>query len=441
MDLNVLTLRHFRTISRIAMRKAWQRLRHREPAQAAPPAAEDAKPAEPLIDVREMIANSSIPELNRIAELYFSSVTDRDYYLAKPFSVAGDTPALLINFATMVQGMNLAPGTRVLDFGAGTGWTSRYMSQLGCAVTLLDVSPTALEIARDLYQRQPLIGDRPEPKFLVFDGFKIDLPDGSVDRILCFDSFHHAPNPRDVLFEFARILAPGGIAAFAEPGPEHSKMPQSQFEMRTHGVIENDIDIRAIWSWAQEAGFVDLKLAAYHIPPFHLSLDAYEELLRGGESYLRWAELTRAFLGNVRNFFLKREGQEPLDSRRPESLIAKIEIDMPSSAKSGEKIPVRATITNEGRAVWLPSGVPPGGVSLGAHLYGEQGQLIRFDHHWQALTDPVRRIEPGETVSVQFALPPLDAGHYTIEFDCVADRVAWFTQVGSSTVRRALVVA
>lgn len=434
MDLNTVTLRHPRTLVRLAFRKLLRIVRGET---ATPATAEEvtADPGEPLIDPKALIAQYSIEELNRTAEVYFSSLASWDYHLAKPFSTVADAPGLLINFATMLQGLRLKPGVKVLDFGAGTGWTSRYLTQLGCEVIVLDVSETALEIAREVYRRQPVIGDQPAPRFLHYDGRGIDLPDASVERILCFDAFHHAPNPHDVLREFARILTPGGIAAFAEPGPEHSKTAQSQHEMRTYGVLENDVDIHALWKTAREAGFSEIELAAYNVPRFAVPLEKYDELLAGGETYLRWSELTRAFLGNVRNFFLKREGEEALDSRGTEGLEATIAIDAPVQALAGEPIPVRATVTNSGRATWLASPEIPGGVSLGCHLVDAGGQVKAHDYHWQPLTDPPRRIAPGETVDLQFNVPALQAGRWTLEFDCVADRVCWFAQVGSKAVK------
>lgn len=431
MELNVVTLRHPRTLLRLAWQKLLRTVRGQH-TETEPP--EQPAPGEPLIDPRQLVRERSIEELNRTAEEYFSHLTSWDYHLAKPFSTAADAPGLLINFATMLQGLRVSPGLRILDFGAGTGWTSRYLTQLGCEVILLDVSQSGLAIAEELYRRQPVIGDQPPPQFLLYDGRRIDLPDASVDRILCFDSFHHAPDPDAVLAEFARILRPGGIAAFAEPGPEHSKTAQSQFEMRTYGVLENDIHIHEIWETAQRVGFTDIKLAAYNVPHFAVSLPQYDELLAGGETYLRWAEFTRAFLGNVRNFFLKREGEEALDSRGTEGLDAAIAIDVPPQAASGVSIPARAVVTNSGRAAWLASGTIPGGVSLGCHLHDAAGQLKSFDFHWQNLTDPPRRIEPGETVEVVFDLPPLPEGDYVLEFDCVADRICWFAQVGSKSV-------
>jgi len=427
---------HLRTLLQLV----WRKLRTPAPPPAPVveprPAQEPASPAEPLIDVRELIRTCSIDDLNRTAENYFSSLKNYDFHLAKPFGNIGDAPAILINFATVLQGMRLAPGLRVLDFGAGSGWTSRFLTQLGCEVIVLDVSETALKIARELFERHPVIGDCPKPRFLQYDGRTIDLPDASVERILCFDSFHHAPNPDAVIHEFARILTPGGIAAFAEPGPEHSKSVQSQFEMRTYGVIENDIHIEEIWATAQRAGFSDLQLAAFNLTPYHVSLERHADLLAGGETFLRWAEITRASMGNVRDFFLTREGTEPLDSRQAnDALRATIAVDVPQQVRAGEPIPVKATITNAGTATWLPSGTPPGGVSLGCHLLDATGGVREHDFHWQNLSDPPRRIEPGEMVHLQFTMPALSEGKYTLEFDCVADRVCWFAQVGSKTER------
>lgn len=431
MELNAVTLSQPRTLLRLAKRKVLRILRgERAPAPPPPP------PDPNRIDVRELIANSSLEDLNRKAEEYFSTLENWDYHLAKPFSTAADAPGLLINFATMIQGLNLAPGLRVLDFGAGTGWTSRYLTQLGCEVILLDVSATALDIARALYRRHPVIGQQPELRFLLFDGCRIDVPDASVDRILSFDAFHHSTEPGAMIREFARILKPGGIAAFAEPGPEHSKTAQSQHEMRNYGVVENDVHIHEIWRVAQEAGFDRIHLAAYNVTPFHVTLEQYDELLAGGETYLRWAQHTRAFLGNVRNFFLKRAGEEELDSRRVEGLAAQIDVSVVSGAPTrGLPAGVRATVRNAGRSRWLASSTIPGGVSLGCHVLQGDGRPLQWDFHWQALTDPPRDLAPGESVTFEFTLPPIPAGAAALEFDCVADRVCWFHEAGSPTVR------
>jgi ubiquinone/menaquinone biosynthesis C-methylase UbiE len=97
-----------------------------------------------------------------------------------------------------------------------------------------------------------------EPVFLHFDGHKINLPDESVDRIICHDAFHHVPNQKEVISELGRVLKRGGIAGFSEPGRFHSQSPQSQSEMRNFNVLENDIIPTEIFSLAREYGFDDM---------------------------------------------------------------------------------------------------------------------------------------------------------------------------------------
>lgn len=427
MELNVLTLRHAGTVARLA----WRKLVSNRSSDGKRASGQES-PALPLINVRELIASVPLQQHLERAEAYFASLQDPDWQMAKPFGSPEEAPALLINFGTVLQGMKLGKGIRVLDFGAGTGWTSHAMSQLGCEVIVCDVAPSALKIAERLYREHPPFGSPPPPRFLQFDGHRLDLPDGWVDRILCFDAFHHAPNTEEVLAEFARVLVDGGIAAFSEPGPNHSRTPQSQDEMRNFGVIEGDLDIEQIWSAAQRLGFGDISLAAYHVPPHHVSLDQYRDLLRGGEAYLRWAEATRGFLHDVRTFFLVKGSSLKLDSRRSEGLAARLElVSVTPSARSGEPLELDVNVTNTGTAEWLPSGTVPGGVALGVHLLRSDGTAEARDWIWADLTMPKRAVFPGERVTVHLVTPPLPAASWILEIDLVADKVVWFSRAGS----------
>jgi 2-polyprenyl-3-methyl-5-hydroxy-6-metoxy-1,4-benzoquinol methylase len=388
-----------------------------------------------VIQVRQLLNGASIEDLNRRAEEYFASLTAWEHHLAKPFSTPEESATLLINLGTLLQGLGLFPGATVLDFGAGTGWLSRMLTQLGCQVALLDVSPTALRIARELYERVPIVGDRPAPQFLVFDGARIQLPEESVDRIVSFDAFHHVPNPEAVLREFARVLKPGGTAAFAEPGPRHSETPQSQHEMRTYGVVENDIDVHAIWRMARTCGFRDLRMIVFHGLPFHVSLEEFEQLLAGRDaSSAEWVGSTRRFLRHVRHFLLFKEGSERRDSRRPEGLACDIRVIGAPIAVEGQSPVIDVTVTNSGSTIWLPSDAIAGGVRLAAHLYDEAGTLLKFNAHSQPLATPPREIHPAETVSARIAIAPQPAGRYKVELDCVAVGVTWFGQAGSRPI-------
>ena len=272
----------------------------------------------------DAVSDAELEAYNRAAEAYFTSLSGWDHHLAKPFSQMEETPTLLMSVAVLLQALRLTPGMTVLEFGAGSGWLSRFLTQMGCRVVLLDVSPTALRIARELYARQPVLGSQPAPAFLEFDGRRIDLPDASVDRIVCFDAFHHAPNPRAVIREFGRILVDGGIAGFAEPGPRHAEAPRSQFESQTYGVVELDVDVHDIWRTAKSCGFRDLRMCVFHGPPHHVSLEEYEELVAGGPAQEAWLASTRKFLRHVRSFCLVKGGAGRADSRSPGGLACDI---------------------------------------------------------------------------------------------------------------------
>jgi SAM-dependent methyltransferase len=387
------------------------------------------------VDVQTLIASTSIEELNAAAEEYFASLKNWDHHLAKPFSGVDEAPWLLTHLTTVLQALRLKPGLTVLEFGAGTGWASRFLTQLGCRVVLLDVSPTALRIARELYARVPVVGDRPSPEFLVYDGRRIALPDASVDRIVSLHAFHHAPNPADVIAEFGRILRPGGRAAFAEPGPTHSRAPQSQFEMRSYRVVENDVDVHELWRVARGCGFADLQMMVFNGLPFQASLERFEDFLRGGETCAEWLADARTFLRNIRNFVLVKEGVEPDDSRSAAGLACEIDARLVGDAVEGAPIAVRAIVTNVGHAIWLPRTAAYGGVSLGMHLFDEGDRLIATEVLSNALKEGSRVVAPGEIVTLDVTLPPQPPGRYVIEVDCVADQVGWFAQLGSRSAR------
>lgn len=407
------------------------------------PESPDQAPGLPeIIDVRRLLAETSVEQACATAERYFAHLQNWDHHLAKPFSGPEDAPALLVAFATVLQGLALSPGMDVLDFGAGTGWTTRFLAQMGLQVTSADVSSTALLIAAELFRRQPLIGEQPAPRFLHFDGHRLDIPDASIDRVLCLDAFHHVPNQREVLAELARVLRADGVAGFSEPGPEHSRSPQSQYEMRTFGVVENDVDVDEIARLAREVGFADLALAAYSAPGVLVSWDEYCEILEGRGAIDHFAELSRRFLAERRTFFLYK-GPRPVSAAEYRAgLLANLSVEPAAvRAVAGETFVLTASATNSGNSTWRPHGAGAGGVSIGAHLYDEHGAILRHSYHWEPLTPgDGRPIGPGKTVVREVTVRAPSPGRYLLELDLVAADVIWFGFNGSATPRVALEV-
>jgi ubiquinone/menaquinone biosynthesis C-methylase UbiE len=392
------------------------------------------------VDVRDLLSRYSVDELTDAADAYYRTNPEAtDYFFAKPATNVDEAIEILACFAQVLAGVRPLAGMRVLDFGAGTGWSSRFLTQLGCEVVVCDVSPTALNIARRLFERQPVAGVKPEPTFLQFDGHHIDLPDESIDRIFCIDAFHHVPNPADVLHEFGRVLRGGGIAGFQEPGPNHSKFPQSQYEMKNYTVIENDIRMRDISKWAELAGFNSVELAIFTSEPFHASIEQYEDYLGHGSMVERHYVHQRSFVADRRIFFLSKGGALASDSRNRGGLRAELLVTPTDLVvASGDSASVEVVARNIGSSVWLPSDAPHAPVLLGAHLYDSDRQLIDRDH----ARYPLPHVEgggggvaPGEQVTMNIELAvPNEPGRYTIELDLVAELIGWFSSIDSVPV-------
>lgn len=398
----------------------------------APPAPSDSQ-AEPgpggeaRVDVRELIEKLSVEELAAAADDYYQkNISNPDYYFAKPLTNVDEAPDFLICFAEILAGLRPVPGMVVLDFGAGTCWTSRWLTQLGYEVIASDVSETALDVGRQLFERMPVAGDRPRPRFLHFDGRRIDLPDASVDRIFCFDSFHHVPNPEEVLAEMARVLRDGGIAGFSEPGPHHSKTAQSQFEMKNYTVIENDILMDDIWRWARACGFTRLDLALFSAQPFRVSLTDYQDFLAGGATATAYGDHVRDFANGRRNFFLTKGQPARPDSRDRQGLAGEIEVTVATDRlDEGGTLAGTCRVVNTGTNTWLTSGLELGLVQVGVHLYDADGRLV--DRDWARVPlAGVRAVEPGQAVEAPFALAAPPPGRFRVEFDLVSEQVCWF---------------
>lgn len=96
---------------------------------------------------------------------------------------------------------------RILDVGCGSGSFVREMEQLGWEAYGLELNPEAVRYARDHMDLKVSEGSLPSLK----------LEAGFFDVVTMFDSFEHMPNPREVLDDVHRILAPGGLLIMNTP--------------------------------------------------------------------------------------------------------------------------------------------------------------------------------------------------------------------------------
>ena len=103
-------------------------------------------------------------------------------------------------------------GKRVLEYGCGRGSQGFALAANGARVTGIDISPAAIEIAREIATERRLTGT----EFVVMNAEEMTFPDASFDRVIGSGILHHLDLNR-AFGEIARVLTPGGRAIFVEP--------------------------------------------------------------------------------------------------------------------------------------------------------------------------------------------------------------------------------
>jgi SAM-dependent methyltransferase len=101
---------------------------------------------------------------------------------------------------------------RSLEIGAGTGYFSLNLLQAGAVreATCTDISPGMIRTLSANAQRLGL-----DVRTARADAESLPFGDESFDLVLGHAVLHHLPNLRRAFDEFHRVLAPGGMIAFA----------------------------------------------------------------------------------------------------------------------------------------------------------------------------------------------------------------------------------
>lgn len=187
---------------------------------------------------------------------YFEQIGEasRQHSLHKPFSNGqgvggGSCGDYLLAFGGLATLLHPTPA-RLLDLGCGTGWTSCFFARMGFEVVGQDISPHAIDMAREFAAGQ----DLDDLTFIASDYESLDY-ENCFDNAVFFDSLHHAVDDRLALESVYRALRPGGVCVTREPGIGHADAPGSIHAIETYGVTERDMPPTRIAAQAFAIGF------------------------------------------------------------------------------------------------------------------------------------------------------------------------------------------
>ena len=107
---------------------------------------------------------------------------------------------------------NAARGRRVLEYGCGTGSLAFDLAKEATHVIGIDISDVAIRDAHRSADREGLTNI----EFRVDNAEAMHLPARHVDVVAGSGIVHHLDIPK-AMQEVRRVLAPGGVAIFAEP--------------------------------------------------------------------------------------------------------------------------------------------------------------------------------------------------------------------------------
>ena len=100
-------------------------------------------------------------------------------------------------------------GKRVLDVGCGAGTDLMRFARGGADVTGVDISASAVALAKANFEQQGLSADLREA-----DGERLPFPDQAFDLVYAHGVVQYTSNDKALVAECRRVLRPGGIAVF-----------------------------------------------------------------------------------------------------------------------------------------------------------------------------------------------------------------------------------
>lgn len=201
----------------------------------------------------------------------------------------------------LVEAAALTGSERVLDVATGGGHTAFALAPHAAQVVALDLTRPMLEAA----QQEARARNLHNISYLEGDAQELPCAGGSFDLVACRHAAHHFPNVQQAVYEWARVLKPGGKLVLVDStSPEEPEADALLHEIET---LRDPSHVRnyRISEWTsllREAGFTLHQARAWSlfldVPSWTQRMRTPPESVAAIEQLMRTASpTTRARLG------------------------------------------------------------------------------------------------------------------------------------------------
>lgn len=129
------------------------------------------------------------------------------------------------------------PAAAMLDYGCGVGYVCSLFADQGWEATGIDISPAALELAREREPRATFVEASA-------DG-ALPFPDAHFDLIACLGTLEHIPEPLPIVRELRRVARDDAVGVWVVPNA------RSPFFWFGHGTGQIEEHPRTLDGWRE----------------------------------------------------------------------------------------------------------------------------------------------------------------------------------------------
>ncbi|HEV2862737.1 MAG TPA: DUF1698 domain-containing protein [Pyrinomonadaceae bacterium] len=315
-------------------------------------------------------------------------------------------------------------GKSVLDVGCNAGFYAVEAKRRG-ARRVLGVDGQRQHVRQAVFVRKALGLDIEYRRLNVYELTRRNV--GQFDITLALGLIYHLKHlvlALENLYEVTRELLIVETAIMPpERTPESFTHPLGQAEMRLHALayVENPPEAKEqVYNW------------------FLPGVEGLSALLRN----TGFDDVEVVEVKNERAVVVCRKLPGRTRDVRRHHVAALTLAEGPSVCRAGQEIVFAVRAENAGLAPWPARGEGAegrGAVHLGAHLLRPDEEEVEWDYGGRA--EFPGDLPPGESALLRLTLrAPSEPGRYVVEFDMVAEHVAWFEDFGSGTLRHEIIV-